>query len=189
MSNLKSLLEPLSSLAMPDRWSDIERRPVNRLEEGRNRSRMTAAAVSVAAAALALVVVFQLAPLTTKGPSDGQFKEPNPVPAWVAREAHEMASAFADPAPASAKWMLTDANTAASAVGLEEGDPNQEVYLVVLEGRFTALMSHPPAGDKFQEGAVLAFTLDTSRHKVLDWSLSDRPVDLPGLQSIEPSGT
>jgi hypothetical protein len=187
MNNLKSLLEPLSTYEMPNRWSEIERRPIVQLKRVRNRSRPAALAVSLAAAALGLAVIIQMAPLTTRGPSDDQPKEPLAVPAWVVQEAQRMAAANGDPTPSSVQWMLTDANTAAAAVGLEEGDPDQRVYLLVLEGRFTATMSHPPAGEEFPEGSILAFTIDPSTQEVLDWNLSDTAVDLAGLQSLDPS--
>jgi hypothetical protein len=107
-------------------------------------------------------------------------------PAWLIEEARTMASQNQDPSPTSARWVLTDARTAAPAVGLTPDQTSgQAEYLVVLEGHFVGVGAKIPSGAEVPTGTTLVFTLNPADHQVLDWGVGDETVDVPGLVPFE----
>jgi hypothetical protein len=105
----------------------------------------------------------------------------------LVEEAINMAASNQDPNPTSAEWVLKDTATIAPAVGLtaDQGSTNDVEYLVVLHGSFTATGAKVPFGQPLPTGSVLAFTLDPKTHGVLDWTVGDRSVEIPGLQPLD----
>jgi hypothetical protein len=157
-----------------------ERLPAHDLPPRRQRvaAGVVAAAVFLAAGAFAL-----RAWQTDPKAADAGTSSP---PAWLIEEARTMASQNQDPSPTSARWLLTDARTAAPAVGLTPDQTSgQAEYLVVLEGHFVATGAKIPKGGEVPTGTTLVFTLDPADHQVLDWGVGDETVDVPGLVPFE----
>ena len=102
-------------------------------------------------------------------------------PAWLVREARDMAAANQDPSPTSARWVLTNAETSAPAFGFIPDPSREAMYLVVLEGHFTGVAAKTPAGTDPPTGTTLVFALDPATHQVLDWSVTSGAIDVPGL--------
>ncbi|MGZ4125516.1 MAG: hypothetical protein ACXVQU_08185 [Actinomycetota bacterium] len=191
---MRKLDDGFSSLARvdtPDVWSDVLEREPRSAPSGPSRPRRLA----IAAAALA-VFVAAFAFVTT---SFGQRSSPRATPTgfrstsvpgshmaptWLSDEAATMAAANGDASPSSAQWVLTDADTAAPAVGLENGDPGLEVYLVVMRGDFIAYQAKAPAGASLPRGTVMTFTADASSRTITDWGVSDVVPQIPGLQPL-----
>jgi hypothetical protein len=143
MPDLKQLLRPLADREMPDRWDRIQRRPVEPIVEP-HRSRTGAMVVAGLAATVTLVVVAALSPLGT-GPGPGSRTSETQPPAWLVDRAYQMAYANGDITPDSASWIRSDADTIATAVGLQSGDPSVQRFLVVLRGHFTAFNAKGPS--------------------------------------------
>jgi hypothetical protein len=181
MRDLKQLLEPLEERPMPERWDEIRRRRVDPMPEP-HRSRVGAYVTAGAVALLSVAVIAWISPLgggnTLPGSADAQ------PPAWLVDNAYELAYSNGDLIPDDASWVLSDANTVASAVGLQSGDPTAERYLVVLHGRFTAYNAKIPGGQDLPTGHVLVGSYDPASHDVLDWGVGNKEVDVPGLASF-----
>ncbi|MFL5736323.1 MAG: hypothetical protein ACJ76P_03165 [Actinomycetota bacterium] len=93
-----------------------------------------------------------------------------------------MALQNGDATPTSARWLRTDAKTAAPAVGLSPDQATGGVeFLVVLEGNFVGQLAKVPSGSQAPTGTRLAITLDPKTHQVLDYGVTNRSVELPGL--------
>jgi hypothetical protein len=184
--------QSLDNLAAPDLRPDIERR-VSDARHGRapgfvvDPSRDPWRRVAVVVTAFA---IFAVAGVFAWRAFDGDRDStpgstPSP-PGWLIEQARRMASSNGDPVPASARWVLTDARTAAPAVGLS---PQQaiwgDLYLVVLEGDFTAWMASTPRGTDAPTGSTLAFVADPTTHQIVDWGVSDRAIAVPGLLAFD----
>jgi WD40 repeat protein len=180
MRDLKDLLEPLSRVEMPDRWSDVRQRMPHRLPPEPPRSRIAVFAVAAAALALVVAIVIAIDPLGSDekpqpgGPSGGP-------PAWLVDQAYGVAYANGDITPSASEWLLADAATIAPAVGLDHGDPNRDEFLVVLHGDFTAYGAKVPVGSDVPTGHVLSAAFDAQTHEVTDTGLGDQEVDVQGL--------
>jgi hypothetical protein len=105
-------------------------------------------------------------------------------PSWLLEKARSAASTSADPTSVSAEWVLTDARTAAPAVGLQDGDPHAMRYVLVVHGSFNIGERAP--GTAPITGTVMVVSYDSDTHEVTDWGLVDQAVDLPGLQPLSP---
>jgi hypothetical protein len=129
-------------------------------------------------------IVASIVPIDT-GSTPGVSTDAQP-PVWVAVEALRMAASNQDPNPTSAEWAMKGTATIAPAVGLtpDQGGTNDVEYLVVLHGSFTATGAKVPFGQPAPTGTELAFTLDPKTHGVLDWTVGDRSVEIPGLQPL-----
>jgi hypothetical protein len=184
MRDLKDLLDPLTEREMPDRWDEIERRQVRRLDEPGLGSRVPAYAISFAVIVVVGLVVARLLPL-------GDSSEPTPgvagdaPPSWLVDTAYRLAYSNGDLTPTSAEWVQTTADAIAPAVGLASGAPTVPEYLVVLHGDFTAYMASVPSGAATPTGSVLSFAVGTDSHDVTDWGVGDRNVSVPGLQPFD----
>jgi hypothetical protein len=146
------------------------------------------AALAVFVAAFAFVTT-SFGQRSTPGATPTGFRSPSPpanhvAPTWLAAEAATMAAANGDAIPSSAQWVLTDADTAAPAVGLESGAPGLEVYLVVMRGDFLAYQAKVPAGASLPRGTVMTFIADASSRKITDWGVSNVVPEIPGLQPL-----
>jgi hypothetical protein len=156
-------------------------------------SRPRRVAIAVAALAVFLVafafVITSFGQRSTPGAMPTGFSStPAPdnqvAPTWLSAEAATMAADNGDATPSSAQWVLTDADTAAPAVGLESGAPGLEVYLVVMRGDFLAYQAKVPAGASLPTGTVMTFMADVSSRKVTDWGVSNVVPEIPGLQPL-----
>ena len=101
-------------------------------------------------------------------------------PGWLLEIAISAAAKSPDPKAVTAEWVLTDARTAAPAVGLQDGDPREMRYVLVLHGSFDWGI-RGPASTRIT-GSVVVISFDADTHRVTDDGLGSQPVDLPGLQ-------
>jgi hypothetical protein len=184
-TDLRKRLAKVNDLQMPDLWQEIRSRseagpsPWSGDQTGPQRHRVVSALVAaIVFAAAAAFAWTALRPGPDAAPAAGGVHPP----AWLVVQARVMAIQNGDPTPTSARWMRTDSRTAAPAVGLspDQGTGGAE-YLVVLEGHFVARLAKVPSGTQAPTGTTLAFTLDPKTHEVLDYGVTDRSVDLPGL--------
>ncbi len=143
---------------------------------GSKRQRLAAAGLGVALT-LGLVAALVAAQLGSNGVSVTPAAGP---PSWLVDEARGLAMSLDDPSPTSARWVLSDANTVAPAVGLASGDPSAPRYLIVLGGHFTADVSRP-LGAPAPTGSFAAAAYDPATHQVTDWGVSNQDVGVPGL--------
>jgi hypothetical protein len=185
--------ESLSRVPTPDVWSDVLDREPRSAPDGPSRSgRLAIAAVALAVfvAAFALVARTFDERSTPGSTASGTHPTSAPgtdvAPTWLSDEAAAMAAANGDARPSAAQWVLTDANTAAPAVGLESGDPSLSVYLVVMRGDFIAYQAKTPAGASLPQGTVMTFTADAESRSITDWGVSDVVPDVPGLLPLTP---
>ncbi len=190
MADLRNRFAEADRVRTPDVWADAEARAqriaegtVPRLDESpKERSRLVAAIVAFAVFGAAAGFAWSAwRPASTPSPVESTATPP----AWLVQLAATMASNNRDPDPASARWLLTDQKTAATAVGLTadqvSGGPE---YLVVLTGHFTAVLAKGPIGAPAPEGTTLVFTADPATHMILDWGVSNESVDIPGLRAF-----
>jgi hypothetical protein len=89
-------------------------------------------------------------------------------------------------APSNA--VLTHRQMASAAAAGAIVNSDQAVYLVQLEGQFTALTARVPAGQPAPAGRYLTFTVDASTGFVLDWGVSDTSADLSALGPVTDLG-
>ncbi len=103
-----------------------------------------------------------------------------------------MAENNGDGTPTSARWVLTNAKTAAPAVGLTSDQVDTDPqYLVVLEGDFVAWLASRPPGADPPSGTTLVFAADAASHEWNDWGVTNRAINVPGLTAFDlatPSG-
>ena len=137
----------------------------------------------LAAAGLGIVLTLGLvaALVATKlGPNNVSVTPPADPPSWLIDAARGLATSLDDPSPTSARWVLSDANIVAPAVGLASGDPTVPRYLIVLGGHFTADVSRLQ-GAPAPTGSFATAAYDPATHQVTDWGVSNQDVDVPGL--------
>ncbi|MBI3648496.1 MAG: hypothetical protein HY240_07100 [Actinobacteria bacterium] len=195
MIDLRKRFAEADRVGTPDVWADAEAR-AERIADGtasrldgspKERSHLVAAVVAFAVFAAAAAFAWSvLRPTATPSSIGGR---PRP-PGWLVELAQRTASNNRDPNPTSARWVFTDSKTAAPALGLTADQANGEPeYLVVLTGDFTAILAKGPIGAPAPKGTTLVFTADPWTHMILDWGVSNKPVDVPGLRafSLAPS--
>lgn len=61
---------------------------------------------------------------------------------------------------------------------------DQAVYLVQLQGQFTALQASVPYGHQLPVGHYLTFTVDADTGAVLDWGVSENSSNLAALGPV-----
>ena len=101
------------------------------------------------------------------------------APDWLILQIGEIAKANGDAGPDSARWVLTDAASAAELTG---GVPDQDVkeYVVILTGTFTAYGASSPNGSEdLPTGSTVIVSIDATDHIVNDFAISPGDVD-PG---------
>jgi hypothetical protein len=80
--------------------------------------------------------------------------------------------------------VLTTRQAAATASSGDLVNTNQPVYLVQLQGHFTALGASVPPGVKLPTGTDLTLVVDATSGSVTDWGVSNRKADLYKLGSV-----
>jgi hypothetical protein len=86
------------------------------------------------------------------------------------------------------KAVLTTRQIASAAAAQARVNSDQAVYLVQIEGQFTALSARVPVGQSAPFGHYLTFTVDASTGFVLDWGVSDVMADLSALGPVKDLG-
>ena len=144
---------------------------------------LRAIAVSSSLGGVGDLVWRPLLPSSSASPSPSDAR--NQPKGWIVSQAAKMASSNGDPTPTSSYWVFADSSSIAPVVGLTASGPFvvPKEYLVVLHGSFTSSGPRPP-GVPAPRGNVLAFTLDPKTHQVLDLSVGNQTVFLPGLTSF-----
>jgi hypothetical protein len=124
----------------------------------------------------------------TPTPSTPLTKGTAPIPASaidrLAALSIELASESADSAPKAAWAVFTarqDANLLASDAYVNS---NQPVYLVQIEGRFTAFDASRPAGAQAPTGRFLTYVVDAATWLVVDSGVDDQSIDLSVLGPV-----
>ncbi len=122
-----------------------------------------------------------------EGGDGSASSEASPAPPrWLIEEARFLSKNNGDAPPTSARWVLTDAKTAAPAVGLNPDEVDAEPqYLVVLEGDFVARMGSHPSGVDAPSGTTLVFAADAVTHAWNDWGITNRAIEVPGLMAFD----
>ena len=96
----------------------------------------------------------------------------------------ELASESDDSAPKAAWAVFTarqDADLLASGAYVNS---NQPVYLVQIQGQFTALDASRPAGQQTPTGRFLTYVVDAATWLVLDSGVGDQSIDLSVLGPV-----
>jgi hypothetical protein len=176
----------LARVRTPDVWADALGREPGRLPDGPSPvGRLAVAVLSLA------VFVGGFSYLATtfdaaRAPGGSTMRPPaaSSAPGWLVTKAFDMAKGNGDAHPTSAQWVLTDADTAAPAVGLASGDPDVREYLVVMQGDFVARYASVPAGQPLPRGSVLTFTADPETREIRDLGVSNSVPHVPGLQDL-----
>ena len=190
MNDLRDHLRQANRLEVPDLWAEVETRArsgVGRVPAlrppGPRRQRFAAAVVAGAIFVVAGTFAWTALRPGSEKHNEGTFAAT--PPGWLLDQARRMARLSGDPRPTSAQWVLTDAETAAPAVGLTPDQATEAPeYLVVLQGNFT-VHGKLPAGQEEPTGHTLAFTVDPDDRQVLDIGVSNQEITVPGLMSFE----
>jgi hypothetical protein len=179
MTDLEAWSHGPDEVTSPEQAVELELDPPQPLDPGptpirRPGAGIVAAVVFIPAAAFAWGLF-----MTGTQPASRVDVQP---PSWLLEKARSAASGSADPTSVSAGWVLTDARTAAPAVGLQDADAQAMRYVLVLQGSFN--IGQRAFGTAPITGSVLVISYDADTHEVTDWGVDDRPVDLPGLQPV-----
>ncbi len=131
-----------------------------------------------------LLILAVLATAATAAREPAHVRHPSTTaPAFLVEVARRAATANQEPAPTSARYVLTRRRVAEALAGSEFGDSNQPVYLVVLTGRFVATNADVVSGAN-PPGTVISFTVDPLTDGVLDFGIGDKPLDLAALGPV-----
>ena len=186
MTKLDDGFASLARVRTPDVWSDVVTREPGPPPDGPSpvgRLAVVALALAVFVGGFSYLATTFDAARTPAG-SNTTPSASSAAPEWLVAKAFDMARANGDPHPTSAQWVLTDADTAAPAVGLASGDPDVREFLVVMQGHFVARDPSVPAGQPLPRGSVLTFTAEPRTRQIRDWGVSNVVPDVPGLQPL-----
>lgn len=98
--------------------------------------------------------------------------------------ARSLANANGEASPESAEIMYTDRRAATSWIAgapTNEGDPDREVAVTILRGRFIGHFAKVPAGRDLPTGTHLIVVTDADTGEITDWNLRT------GLRSNPPA--
>jgi heat shock protein HslJ len=182
MSRFEERIRGLDDVNVPDVWGMARVRDPQPPQEPPPRPIGKMATIVLASAIAVTSISFVVSTLGREEVQREGVSARSEPPTWVAEEARRIASANGDPDPTSAEWVLTDGRTAGTAVGLSDGDSSIRRYVVMLHGEFIAYMASTPPGFDAPTGSFMRLAIDPETHQVTDWSVSDREVDVPGLQ-------
>jgi hypothetical protein len=98
--------------------------------------------------------------------------------------ANTMAASAEGIGVSASQAVLTTRQQAATVTAGDTVNSDQGVYLVQLQGQFTAVAASMPHGQLAPTGQYLTFTVDASTGDVLDWSVGDHFSDLSTLGPV-----